>query len=141
VVDPVVTILELWWSGGSLSVQVDTVGHVVSRYSMSATLGPQGIISLVIPQNGENTVNTLSQYMVEPRHVYWITTKHVLRYLHGMVGYGLRDVSDGAVKLQGYTNSDWEKSAVDGKSTSRCFFSLESGMISWLSRKTNVNGT
>jgi hypothetical protein len=28
-------------------------------------------------------VNTLSQYMVEPRHVHWIVTKHVLRYLHG----------------------------------------------------------
>jgi hypothetical protein len=44
--------------------------------------------------------------MVEPRHVHWIAAKHVLRYLHGTVGYGLRYVSDGEVKLQGYTNSD-----------------------------------
>jgi hypothetical protein len=28
-------------------------------------------------------VNTLSQYMVEPRHVHWRVAKHVLRYLHG----------------------------------------------------------
>jgi hypothetical protein len=26
--------------------------------------------------------------MVEPRHYHWVATKHVLRYLHGTVGYG-----------------------------------------------------
>jgi hypothetical protein len=80
-------------------------------------------------------VNTLSQYMVEPRHVHLVAAKHVLRYLHGTVGYGLRYVSDGEVKLQGYTDSDWARSAVDRKSTSGCCFSLGSGMISWFSRK------
>jgi hypothetical protein len=28
-------------------------------------------------------VNTLSQFMVEPRLQHWVTTKHVLRYLWG----------------------------------------------------------
>jgi hypothetical protein len=59
-------------------------------------------------------VNTLSQYMVEPRHVHLVATKHVLRYLHGTIGY----VSDGEVKLQGYTDSDWVGSVVDRKNTS-----------------------
>jgi hypothetical protein len=77
-------------------------------------------------------VNTLSRYMVEPRHVHWIAAKHVLRYLHGTVGYGLRNVSDGEVKLQGYTDFDWVGSAVDWKSTSRCCFSL--GLLSPISR-------
>ena len=72
-------------------------------------------------------VNTLSRYMVEPRHVHLVTTKHVLRYLHDTIGYGLRYVSDDEVKLQGYTNSEWEGSAVDMKSTSGCCFSLGLG--------------
>jgi hypothetical protein len=80
-------------------------------------------------------VNTLSQYMVDPRHVHWIAVKHVLRYLHGTFGYGLRYVSDGGVKLQGYTNSNQAGSAVDRKNTLGCCFSLVSGMISWLSKK------
>jgi hypothetical protein len=62
-------------------------------------------------------VNTLSQHMVEPRQVHWMAAKHMLRYLHGTVGYGLRYVSGGDVKLQGYTDSDWAGSAVDRKST------------------------
>jgi hypothetical protein len=80
-------------------------------------------------------VNTLSQYMVEPRHVHLVAAKHVLRYMHGTIGYGLTYVSNGKVKLQGYTDSDWAGSAMDRKSTSRCCFSLGLGMISWLSRK------
>jgi hypothetical protein len=80
-------------------------------------------------------VNTFSQHMVEPRQVHWMAAKHMLRYLRGTVGYGLRYVLGGDVKLQGYTNSDWTWSAVDRKSTSGCCFSLGSDMISWLSRK------
>ena len=64
-----------------------------------------------------------------------MATKHMLRYLNGTIGYGLRCVSGGDVKLQGYTDSDWAGSAVERKSTSRCCFSLGSGMVSWLSRK------
>jgi hypothetical protein len=62
-------------------------------------------------------VNTLSQHMVEPRNSHLVAAKHVSRYLHGMIGYGLRYVSDGEVKLQGYENSDWLGSAVDKKIT------------------------
>jgi hypothetical protein len=34
-------------------------------------------------------VNTLSQFMVETRRVHWMAAKHVLRYLCGMIDYGL----------------------------------------------------
>lgn len=39
-------------------------------------------------------VNTLSQFMVEPLHSHWVATKHVLRYLHGVINYGLRYTID-----------------------------------------------
>ena len=52
-------------------------------------------------------VNTLNQHMFEPRQVHWMEAKHtMLRYLRGTVGYGLRYVSSGDVKLQGYTDFD-----------------------------------
>jgi hypothetical protein len=80
-------------------------------------------------------MNTLSKYMIEPRHVHWIVENDMLRYLRGAIGYGLRYVSGGEVKLKGYTNSNWAGSALDRKSTSGCCFNLGSGMISWLSKK------
>jgi len=34
-------------------------------------------------------VNTLSQFMVQPKKVHWVAAKHVLRYLVGTVDFGL----------------------------------------------------
>jgi len=85
-------------------------------------------------------VNTLSQYMVEPKHVHLIATKHVMRYLKGTIDYGLRYASDREISLQGFTDSDWAGNVLDWKSTSRCCFSMGSTMISWFSRKQTSVG-
>ena len=34
-------------------------------------------------------VNALCKFMCEPRHIHWTTTKHVLKYLCGIVGHDL----------------------------------------------------
>jgi hypothetical protein len=81
------------------------------------------------------SVNTLSQYPVEPRRVHLLAAQHVMRYLKGMLDYGLDYIGDHAFRLYGYTDSDWAGSASDMKSTSRCCFSLGSAMNSWQSRK------
>ena len=47
------------------------------------------------------TVNALSQFMAEPRHRHWVAAKHVLRYLHGTIAYGLKYTSSGGVMLHG----------------------------------------
>jgi hypothetical protein len=80
-------------------------------------------------------VNTLSQYMVESRHVHLIAEKNVMRYLKGTIDYGLKYASNCEISLQGFTDSDWVGSVDDHKSTSGCCFSLGSNMISWFSRK------
>ena len=35
-------------------------------------------------------VNTLIQFLTDPRHVHLIVTKHILRYLRGIGYYGLK---------------------------------------------------
>jgi hypothetical protein len=51
-------------------------------------------------------INTLSQFMVEPREVHWVATKHMLRYLQGIVGYVLQYLGGDGVRLQGLSNSE-----------------------------------
>jgi hypothetical protein len=51
-------------------------------------------------------VNTLSQLMVEIKRVHWVVEKHVLRYLWGVMDYGLDYVRGDGVRLIGYINSD-----------------------------------
>jgi hypothetical protein len=80
-------------------------------------------------------VNTLSQFLVEPRRVHLVAAKHVMRYLKGTMDYGLNYDGDHDFTLIGYTDANWAGSVADRKSTSRCCFSLRSAMISWQSRK------
>jgi hypothetical protein len=54
-------------------------------------------------------VNSLSQFMVDPRRVHWIATKHVLRYLRGTVEYGLLYECSGGMTLAGFTDVDWDR--------------------------------
>jgi hypothetical protein len=81
------------------------------------------------------SVNTLSQFLVEPRHVHLVCPKHVMRYLKVTLDCGLSYDGDHDFTLSGYTDSDWDGSVYDRKSTSGCYFSLGSTMISWQSRK------
>jgi hypothetical protein len=74
-------------------------------------------------------VNTLSQFMVEPRRAHWTTTKHILRYLRGTVEYGLRYAQGDGVKLMGYTDADWVGNAVDRKSTSGVVSTWDRGCL------------
>ena len=68
--------------------------------------------------------------MSDLRHIQWVSAKHVLRYLHGTVGYGLKYALGCDIELQGFSNSDWVGCVADKKSTSRCCFSLGSVVIS-----------
>ena len=118
----------------SLNLLNDDTSEVVD-----ATLYRQIIGSLMYLTNTRPdicfAVNTLSQYMVNPKHIHLIGAKHVMRYPKGTLDYGIRYTSSGEIKLHGYADSDWGRNAKDKKSTSGCCFSLGSGMISWFSRK------
>ena len=80
-------------------------------------------------------MNTLSQFLTDPRHVHLIAAKHILRYLRGIVDYVLKYEVNQKINLEGYVDSDWEGSAINRKRTSGCCFSMGSGVISWFSRK------
>jgi hypothetical protein len=73
-------------------------------------------------------VNTLSQYLVEPRRVHLVAAKHVMRYLKGTLDFGISYTRDHNFRMIGYTNSDWVGSVSNKKSTSGCCFSLGSTM-------------
>ena len=73
--------------------------------------------------------------MTDPRHVHLIAAHHILRYLKGTVDYGLKYEVNQKINLEDYVDSDWVGSAIYRKSTSGCYFSMGSGMISWFSRK------
>jgi hypothetical protein len=94
----------------NLNLMVDTSSELVD-----ATLYRQIIGSLMYLTNTRPdicfVVNTLSQYLVEPRRVHLVAAKHVMRYLEGTLDYGLCYIGDHDFILYGYTDSDWVGSA------------------------------
>ena len=60
--------------------------------------------------------------------------KHEVKYLKGIVEYGLKYEVNQKINLEGYVDSDWVGSSIDRKSTSGCCFSMGSGVISWFGR-------
>jgi hypothetical protein len=117
-----------------LKLLVDTSSELID-----ATLYRQIIGLLMYLTNTRPDIcfamNTLSQFLVEPRHVHLVVAKHVMRYLKGTLDCGLNYDGDHDLALSGYTDSDWAGSVSDRKSTSGCCFSLGSAMILWQSRK------
>ena len=73
--------------------------------------------------------------MIDPRNVHLIAAKHILRYLKGTIDYEIKYEANQKINLEGYVESDWAGSAITRKSTSGCYFSMGSGVISWFSGK------
>ena len=59
----------------------------------------------------------------------------MLRYLTGIVEYGLDYKRSNKIRLIGFTDSNWVGSVADRKSTTGCCFSLDSAAVSWFNRK------
>ena len=62
-------------------------------------------------------VNTLSQFLTDPRHAHLIAAKHILSYLRGTIDYGLKYEANQKINQEGYVDFDWEDSSIDRKST------------------------
>ena len=62
-------------------------------------------------------VNGLSQYQVKPRQVHLIPAKHAMRYLKGMIDFGLYYDRDHDYRFYGYIDSDWVGSVASRKGT------------------------
>jgi hypothetical protein len=88
-----------------LKIMVDTLLEL-----FDATLYRQIIGSFMYLTNTKPyicfVVNTLSQYLVEPRRVHLVSTKHVMRYLKGTLEFGLCYAGEHDFKLIGYADLD-----------------------------------
>ena len=121
-----------------MASNLNLLSHASSK-SFDSTMCHQMIGSFMYLTNTRPdiffVVNTLSQFLTDPRHVHLIDANHILRYLKVTVNYGLKYDVNQKINLEGYVESDQEGNSIDNKSTSGCFFSMGSGMISWFNRK------
>ena len=80
----------------------------------------------------------LSRFMQEPSQVHFGAAKRVLRYLQGIMNYGIMYKFGGDLNLIGYSESDCARSIDDMNSTSGYAFLFGSSICSWLSKKQSL---
>jgi hypothetical protein len=61
--------------------------------------------------------------MQTPHEIHWKTAKRILRYVHGIVQFGIRYSSGRTPLLVGFTHSDWADDPDDQKSIACYVFS------------------
>lgn len=83
-------------------------------------------------------VSKLSQHLAHPTDEYWVTVKHVLRYLKGAADKQLCfRMSTEDLGLQAYSDADWAADTKDRRSTSGYCISLskDSSLVLWKTKK------
>ena len=75
-------------------------------------------------------VSLLSRFMHCASEMHLKASKRILRYLKGIIDYGVKFEKRQEFKLYGFSDSDWARSIDDTKSTSGYCFSLGSGVFS-----------
>eukprot|EP00253_Pinus_taeda_P004437 PITA_04437 len=83
-------------------------------------------------------VSLISRFMERPKEAHWQATKRILRYVKGTKRIGILYTALECSDLIGYTDSDWDGSVDDQKSTSGYVFHMSSGAISWASKKQPI---
>jgi hypothetical protein len=83
-------------------------------------------------------VGAVSRFMQEPHELHWKDAKHILRYVHGTITFGIHYATYSTLDLIGFTDSDWAGDNIDHKSTSGYSLSLGSRPICWSRKKQDT---
>ncbi|XP_019190312.1 PREDICTED: uncharacterized protein LOC109184730 [Ipomoea nil] len=89
----------------------------------------------VTPPDLSFAVNQLCQHMHVPTTSYWEQLKRVLRYVKGIIGFGLRIQKSMSKEIHAFSYSDWVGYPEDRKSTSGFAIFLGTNLISWICKK------
>ena len=71
----------------------------------------------------------------QPNKQHWIATKRIMRYLKGMLNFGLLYSKDSSKDCVGYSDADWAGDIDDRKSMSGYKFQISGAAVSWRSKK------
>eukprot|EP00253_Pinus_taeda_P002066 PITA_02066 len=83
-------------------------------------------------------VGLISRLMQNPHESHWKAAKRILRYVRGIVQFGIHYNAKASPLLVGFIDSDWASDTDDQKSTAGYVFTLGSGPITWACKKQSA---
>ncbi|KAL4038634.1 hypothetical protein IC575_002257 [Cucumis melo] len=83
-------------------------------------------------------VSVVSQFIQAPYEKHMEAVNRILRYLKNTTGKGLMFRKTNRKTIEAYTDSDWEGSVIDKKSTSGYCTFVWGNLVTWKSKKQSV---
>ena len=83
-------------------------------------------------------VGVVSRYMSNPKKPHFDAVKRILRYVKGTINFGIQYKETKDCQVMGYCDTDYAGDCGTRRSTTGYFFSLESGPISWCSKRQST---
>lgn len=85
-----------------------------------------------------HAVNLISRHMENPTEVHLLVAKTIFRYLKGITYFGILYKYGEKSSMLRYSDSDFAGDLDDRKSSSGAVFMLNSGAVSWSSKKQQI---
>jgi transposase InsO family protein len=124
----------------SASILASTPGEPLDlqAYPYRQLVGSLMHLSVTVRPDITFAVGVLARHMAQPTMAHWQAAKGVLRYLSGTASLGITfggSSSGSGLQLQGYCDADYAGDADTRKSTTGYVFTLNSGAVSWQSKR------
>ena len=118
--------------------KLDNNEHPVNIREYQIAIGSLIYASIAIRSDLSFSVGALNQFMSNPSKEHWSGVKRVLRYIKGMIDYGLKFEASNHDQIELCSYADWAGDVVTRKSTSGYVFQIGKSMISWRSNRQSV---
>ncbi|MDF3573052.1 hypothetical protein, partial [Enterobacter cloacae] len=113
-----------------MSPKTDREREHMSKIPYASAVGSLMYAMLCTRPDISHAVSVVSRYQSNPGEVHWIAVKNILKYLRRtkdlILVYG-----EDELKVDGFTDSDFQSDIDDRKSTSGYLFTLNGGVFSW----------
>ncbi|XP_031266312.1 secreted RxLR effector protein 161-like [Pistacia vera] len=125
-----------------MSPKTDQERQQMRNIPYASAVGSLMYVMLCIRLDIAYAISAASRYQSNPGEKHWLVVKTIFKYLR-MTKDLILSYGGSELKIQGYSNSDFQLDVDDRKSTSGFIFTCNRGAISWKSSKqsTTVDST
>jgi hypothetical protein len=120
----------------SVKLHMDVVGKPVDQSLYQSMIGC--LLYLTASRLDISfSVGVCARFQANLKESHLTAVKRILRYVNGIVNFGISFSRNTNLELVGYFDADWARNADDRKSPSGGCFYVGTNLVAWMSKKQN----
>ncbi|GJU50917.1 ribonuclease H-like domain-containing protein [Tanacetum coccineum] len=123
------------WTPVDTESKLGTTGDIVSDPTLYRSLAVSLQYLTFTRPDISYAVQQVCLYMHDPREPHFSALKRILRYVRGILDYGLQLFSSSTIYLVAYSDADWAGCPITRRSTSGYCVFRGNNLLSWSSKR------